>query len=400
MRNARSRNRPNRFSAPSRLSNAIIRWEAPVVSSAQAQKLALPDDIQIHLREVTLRAALQELEKQSGLPFDLSALDAKKLDAKISIDIDTPSVNRALSAIADEANLKLFFDHGLVYDSWHVKENRGKVAPRLAPESVDGLFAARLLKVDVTLFKQLDLDAAERERTRDDSLNLTLEMAPDPGLPLGSLPVVRLTRAEDDEGRSLLKPEVPQKPVYYSGSVDAWNKKPTMLKLLPPAADARRIAHLEGEALYKVAVKRERWEVPDLLETKRPTHNFKIGEAEVKITLLDAKIQGEVVTFWLEIMAPPGTSWQKLGGDFYSIYGIFKWITVRDASGTRLVSKSLGGDNRDNRFTSRAYCVLPPAPHGQQEKLKLKLPLQFTIDLPTDWVQAQTKFKFDDVPLP
>ena len=223
--------------------------DAPLVSSAQAQKLALPDDIQIHLKEVTLLAALRELEKQSGLPLDLSGLAREKLDAKISIDIDTPSVTRALDAIADEANLKLEFGHSQSYDSWHVQENRGK-STKIAPLFQDDLFAVRLLKVDVTLFKQLDLNAAKPERTQNDNLNLTLELSPDPGLPLGGLPVLRATKAQDDKGRSLIN-TAPAKPDYDAGFLDVWNKKTATLQLLPPAADARRLAQLEGEALYR-----------------------------------------------------------------------------------------------------------------------------------------------------
>lgn len=376
--------------------------EAPVVSSAQAQKLALPDDIQIHLRDVTLLQALQELEKQSGLPLDLSNLAREKLDAKISIDIDTPAVTRALDAIAEEANLRLAFEHGTTYDSWHVREKQGKAAPRFAPNFVDGLFATRLLKVDVTLFKQLDLDAPEPARTQNDNLNLTLELMPDPGLPIGGLPVLRVTKAEDDKGRSLLNTaRAPEKLEYDAGFQDVWGKKTATLQLLPPENDARSIAHLEGEALYLIAVKRARWEVPSLLENNPQTTDFKIGDAPVKATLSDARIEGENVRLRLELVLPQGTSWQKFSGNVYSVYGVLNWMTLEDANGTRLIARGGGGNsNGGNSFSSSANFVVPPALQGQKEKPKLTLPLRFIFAPPTDWVQAGAKFKFDDVPLP
>ena len=374
-------------------------FDAPVVSILEAQKLALPDDIQIHLHDVTLRAALQELQKQSGLPFDLSALAPAKLDSKISIDIDTPSVTRALDAIADEAGTKLRLDHAGVYDRWHVQENTGKATPRFAPDFVEGMFETRLLKVDVSLFKQLDLDAKTPERTQKDGLNLTLELTADPGWPIGGSPVVRATRADDDKGRSLLDAARAPETVDESGFLDVWSKKTATLQLAPPEPDARKIAHLEGEALYFVATKRARWELPDLLADKAPTYDFNIGETPVKTKILNAKIEDETVRFRLELTLPQNTNWQQFGGNLYSVYGALNWMTVEDASGARLIANGGGGSWGGNQFSSDASFALPSTP-GQQDKPKLQLPLKFVFAPPTDWVQAQAKFKFDDVPLP
>ncbi len=382
--------------------------EAPLVSSAQAQKLALPDDIQIHLRDVTLRAALQELEKQSGLPFDLSGLSGEKLDAKISIDIDTPSVTRALDAIADEANLKLILERAQRYDEWHVRENRGGAPTRYTADSVDGPFAARLLKLDVSLFKQLDLDNPKPERTQKDNLNVTLELAADPGWPIGGLPTLRATRAEDDKGRSLLAP--PRAPTdalynapYDPGFADIWSQKTATLQLLPPAADARAIAHLEGEALYLVATKRALWELPDLLKDKEPTYTFNIGETPVKTKISNATLEAERGSFRIEFALPEGVSWQSFSGNLYSVFGVVSWMSIEDARGTRLVVLGGGGSSGGESFYSNVNFSAPTkvsSATGQTQVPKLQLPLKLTFSPPTDWVQAQAKFKFDDVPLP
>ena len=374
---------------------------APLVSIAQAQKLALPDDIQIHLRDVTLRAALQELERQSGLPFDLSDLPADKLEAKLSIDIDTPAVMRALDAIADEANFKLILEHAQRYDGWHVRENRGGAPTRYTADSVDGSFAARLLKLDVSLFKQLDLDNPKPERTQRDNLNVTLELTTDPGWPIGGLPILRVTRADDEKGRSLLAPpRAPEDAPYDPGFADVWSQKTATLQLLPPAADAQKIAHLEGEALYMVATKRALWEVPDLLKDKEPTYTFNIGETPVKIKISNARIEDERGSFRIEFALPEGVSWQSFSGNLYSVYGVVSWMTMEDAAGTRLVV--IGGGGAES-FSSYVNFSSPPnvsSATGQTQVPKLKLPLKFSFAPPTDWVRAAAKFKFDDVPLP
>ena len=371
---------------------------APLVSIAQAQKLALPDDIQIHLRDVTLRAALQELERQSGLPFDLSDLPADKLEAKLSIDIDTPAVMRALDAIADEANFKLKLDHGPSYDRWHVRENQG-TPTRYTPDFVDGSFAARLLKVDVSLFKSLDLDNPEPAREQNDHLNLTMKLTADPGWPIGGLPVLRATRADDEKGRSLLAAEGDKTPDDNSGFQDIWSGGAySTLQLLPPAADARRIAHLEGESLYYVALKRALWEVPDLLADKAPTYTFKIGETPATATISNARIENERARFELKMSLPQGLSWQDFSGNLYSLYGVVKWMKMEDADGTQLVANGDGGGGYANEVSSYVTFSLPPA--ASEQEPKLQLPLKFTFSPPTDWVRAAANFEFNDVPLP
>lgn len=375
--------------------------DAPLVSSAEAQKLALPLDIQIHLREASLLEALRELEKQSGLRFDLSNVSQATLDKKISVDTDTPAVARALGDIADEAAVRLSLSHSHTFDSWHVQEDKGKETPRLAPVFADGLFETRLLKVDVTLFKQLDLETDKPVRTQNDALNLTLELSPDPGWPLGGLPVVSVTRAADDKGRSLIPPQSPtKKPGYDAGFMDAWSKKAVTLQLLPPADDARRIAHLEGESLNMIATKRARWEVPDLLGNKQNTFNFNIGDAEVTTTLSGARLEGDNVRFSLEFALPPGVSWQKFSGNNYSVYAVLNWITLEDANGTRLIPNGGGGSSSSNTFSSNGNFTLPAALQGQDKTRKLALPIKMIFEPPIAWVQARVKFQFDDVPLP
>ena len=377
--------------------------EAPVVSSAEAQKLALPDDIQIHLRDVTLRAALQQLQTQSGLPLDWSALAKEKLDAKISVDIDTPSTTRALNAIAEAANLRLDWVRWNALSIWRIQENPDKETPRFAPHFGDEMFATRLLKVDVVRFKQFNLDAKKPVRTQNDDLNLTLELSPDLGWPTSGFPILRAIKAEDDQGRSLIGAARAPGKVGYEGSFqDIWSKKTATLQLMAPEADARKIAHLEGEALYMVAVKRARWEVPDVLENTPQNYNFQIGEVNVGVTLTEAKLEDETVDVRLELALPNGMNWQQFSGNLYSPYSTAKWMKVEDASGTRLNLGGGGGGSgiSDNIFHSNGSFTLPSTSPGETEKPKLQLPLKFTFEPPTDWVQAQAKFEFDDVPLP
>ena len=143
-----------------------------------------------------------------------------------------------------------------------------------------------------------------------------------------------------------------------------------------------------------------RWEIPDFLQAKPQTYDFKIGEADVTATLSQARIEGESVRFQLALALPQGTSWQKFSGNLYSVYGVLNWITLEDANGARLLPSGGGGSSSSNNFSSYANFAMPPALQGQKEKPKLKLPLRFIFAPPTDWVQAQVKFKFDDVPLP
>ena len=380
-----------------------------LVTPAQAQTFDTP--IAIHLSDVTLERALLELQNQSGVPLDLSNLRAKVMETKLSIDIETPSFNRALDAIADEAALELELGQF------------GRASPRLvtlksplfrapdfsnAPISSDGLFVARLVKLDVTLFQSLDWsDGTAPARAQNDHLNLSFQLAPDPRLPVVGAARLRVTRADDEAGRSLLPaPVAPKAPFYFFNSdiIDA----PTMVALLPPSGGARQLAHLEGAAIYVLTRASQRLEVPDVLNAGKTVLDFTNGGQKVRLTLQEVERQGEDLKVNLTITAPKGSDWGPLSNPLFSPDKVLSWAHFEDADGTLLRAKRDGGGGvSGNGMNARATFALPrnmaifPAPKtATTPATVLALPIKFVFDAPTEFVQTEVPFSFENVPLP
>ena len=381
------------------------------VTPAQAQKF--DKDIALHLRDTTFEQALVELQKQCAVPLNLSNLDRKTLDTPLSIDVETPAFNRALDAIADEAGLKVqvakFYDAAPRIVT--LKDARGRFdAPELsadAPASTDGLFAARLQKLEVKRLRSLDWSGSQAPaRAQDEHLDVALDVTYDPRLPIVGPSRVRITRAEDEQGRSLMPPPVAEKaPFYFFSQQDSGDKTTKTVALLPPAGDARQLAHLEGVVIYVLPGARERWEVPVDLNGKFPLrHDFKNGGQDVRISIASVERKGEDLSVKITMSAPDGGDWGVLGNPLFSISAALPWMVFEDASGAILRAQSNGGGQEGNKMNAGAIFQMPQNmtlfPRKGVEPAKITLPLKFVFEAPTEFVQTEVPFSFEKVPLP
>ena len=382
-----------------------------VIAPAPAQKF--DQDIALHLRATTFEQALVELQKQSDVPLNLSNLDRKTLDTPLSIDVDTPAFNVAFNAIADEAGLKVqlakFGDAAPRIVT--LKDAQGRfAAPELSPDapvSTDGLFVTRLKKLEVKRLSSLDWSGNPAPaRARDENLNVALDVAHDPRLPVVGPSRVRITRAEDEQGRSLMPPPVAEKAPFYFFSMGNFGDKTTKtVALLPPANDARQLAHLEGVAIYVLSGAREKWEVPVDLNGKFPlTHDFKNGGQDVQISIASVERKGEDLSVKITMSAPNGGDWGALGNPLFSISEALPLMVFEDASGAILRAQSDGGGQEGNKMNAGAIFQMPQNmtlfPRKGVEPAKITLPLKFVFEAPTEFVQTEVPFAFKDVPLP
>ena len=382
-----------------------------VVTPVQAQKF--DNDISLHLRDVTLEQALTELQKQSAVPLNWSFLNRKTLDTPMSIDIETPSFNRAFDAIADEAGIAVMlgdlYSGGPRFVSLKIADSRMDF-PRLSPDapaSIDGLFAARLKKLEVKRLSSLDWVGSQAPaRQQDEHLNVSFDVTSDPRLAAINAPRLRVTRADDEQGRSLVLPPIAEKKPFYFFSMQGLNgEKADTVALLPPQNDARRLAHLDGVAIYILPGAREIWETPIALDGKFPIeHDFKNSGQDVHLSIQSIERKGENLAVNLVMSAQNSANWGALGNPLFSSSNALGWMHFEDASGAILRAKSEGGGQEGNRMNARATFYLPqnmtPFPRPGVEPTKLALPLKFTLDVPTEFVQTEVPFSFSDIPLP
>ena len=181
----------------------------PLVSPAQAEKLAVTAPIKLDLDDVTLAVALDELQKQGKVELNLSRGSKETLAKTLSVHLETPSFNRAFAEIMDEAGVKASLQRWDYGGTWTVAFEQADDGTE-AMQSETGLFRARLMSLGTTLSKTVNLDdTGEGKRSQQNNLTVNLALLPDLRLPLLGAVRTRVTRADDDQNRSLLPKPTP-----------------------------------------------------------------------------------------------------------------------------------------------------------------------------------------------
>ena len=318
----------------------------PLVSPAEAEKLAALKPIKLQIKNVTVAWALEELQTQSGVELDLENVDYSKntLAKRVSLDIETRSFNRAFDGIMERAGLNASLQRYSSDRPWRVNFNSNRSA-----NEADGLqfgqelFAVRLSQLNTTLSKSLDLsDASLPSRTQRKNLNASITLINDPRLPLVGASRPRLTRAEDEQGRSLLTGEE-DKPRYSSYSFYGSSRQDqTTLTLRPPEPDAKVLRHLEGVVVHSLVTATETWEVPDLLGAPQWTRTFKNGDLEEFVMTVKAnplKTTGsssERVALSIEVTSNRRTVYEEIPSPLLASAPVIAALRIVDAKGSEM----------------------------------------------------------------
>lgn len=393
----------------------LIAPELPFVAPDEAAKLALKKPLVFHLREVTLFEALRQLKAQSGADFSFSRRkDSESLDKTLSLDLETMSFERALEGILQAADVLGSLQAGGTEQSLGFVYDR--VDPyRSLPRDEHGLFTARLRRINSTLSETVNLDVNPAPTTeKRNFLNVLVWVWPDLRLPVMGSPLLRATRALDDKGRSLLLEDVKPNTRAFFDAGDVRKHQQDPIVLARPAADARRLARLEGVATFVMALRNERWEVPDALSQPELTHQFESNGQQIELKARNTLNQNnQTVSLSIDAMVPAPPAPGAMQNPLFSTKRLIDSITLQDAQGYILRGNG-GGSGTMNRertkITADSLFKLtgdrnpafstPDAPDEKAGEHKLALPLKFIFDTPTGWIKTEVPFAFSDVPLP
>lgn len=383
----------------------------PLVSPAQAEKLMLAKPIKLRLDNVTVAWALELLQGQSGVELDLENIQYSKntLAKKLSIDIETPSFNRAFDEIMGEAGLKATLrrdDSNRPYRvNFNSRYNDDETENSIL--SSQGLFGVRLGRLNSTLSKTVDLRIFKSpQRLQRNTLSASISLTSDPRLPLIGTSRPRLTRAEDDQGRSLLVPadEARRNGERFSAySFYSRNNSQTNLMLSSPAPDAKKISHLEGVVVHSLVTKTEIWDVPDLLSAPEWNRQFKSGDQTFDMTIKAALAKGNPenrVTLTIEVASNTRIESNEIPPPMLAANPIMSAIKIRDAKGLELRnngSSSATGNNGKLNFSATYY---PQSNYYEESSKTLAMPLKMTFEAPVEVAQIEAPFAFEDVLLP
>ena len=407
--------------APSARAQPDVAAKQPLPEMSQiapeaALKLIGTRPIALHLRAVTVREALAQLQTQSGVNLAPAKGEASVLDKKVSLDIEATSFGVALDALARAAEVPVRVRPaprvpGAVAPidgkpQWLVSFGApGQEAPRAGvgpfQVSLEGVNSRQRRKVTLVLD-----DAPQRAGT--DELGVYLLPVPTPDFEGYGAPTLRLTRAQDEQGRSLL-PEVPAaRPFENINTGYTFVGFSEYALALKPLQGARKLAHLEGTATYVLPVGSEHWEVPDVLSNRIAEHDFQGGGQTIHLQVRNVQRSfGDVsMEFKLTPLVPAALFFIPPQAPPYPFYhSITRSLRLRDANGQvwRPQGRGFGVTGTQDgsipiNFSSGPE-VLGGAPQTP-DPFDVTGPLTLIFDGPVEFVQTTIPFSFENVPLP
>jgi len=379
----------------------------PKVTPEDAAKLGLTEKpMQFHLRDVTLADALDLLQLQSGVQIDKTwGGPNSELQKKLSLELETRSFDEAFAALMQAASVKAY-----------LQPNDIRAKPNLlfgedaqykdAPLSGTNDFQLRLASIDSVLSKSVVINkTAAPNRSQSNNLSVTLVASHALQLPILGFSRIRLTCADDDQGRSL-RPE--ENPPIGENFYNVARQGP--VSLLPPQADAQKIAHFEGVTTYVLYSKRETWEVPDVLNAKNVGHDFQSGGQTLRALVQSVQKAGNKLTVNFRMNGPETNGAAAVPNPFLSFEQIVGAIRLTDAKGRALQSAGYDGKSSNSLYNVNANFSLPPSQTPpamgmdgkpmDAETPAFEGPIKLTFNVPTEFVQTEVPFSFHDLPLP
>ena len=373
----------------------------PLLTPEEATKLVTGDKIiKLHLRDVTLGDALQELQKQSDVTLDTSfGARQEYLAKKLSLDLETRSFIEAFTAILDKADVKAELQHfGVENSPWKVMFGQLDDVRDQTTSGV-GIFQIRLVSLTSTFSKNVKMSKTP-SRSQNNYLSVTLEPVAVPQLNL-SPPTLRLTRADDDKGHSLI---VQNRPDFYDSS-PFWMRQSNIALQIPVADDkSTHLTHLDGVAVYTLPTKSESWELADVVGAKNETHSFTSNYQTIEIKILDATQNGAFLDVSLEIKLSAIAIAQPIDNNtpFSTTEQLLSSFQLQDAKGQILRSTGYTSSANGNLTSIQAnFSPAQTAPltirNGQPvpaPPLELAQPIKLTVNFPTPPISCKPKCRF------
>lgn len=374
------------------------KWPFPFVSPEEAARLG-ERPIALHLRDMALSKALDELQHQSGVTFEVGTTLTRQEDlAKtLSLDLETRSFSAAFTAILDEAEVKAYLSPPFMdRDGKWLLISEGRQPGDNPPQSVVGPFSAKAVKVHSLVMKDIALGTPP-EATQNAELSVEMSFGAAPLLPVDSVSRVRFTRADDETGHSLLTVAEPD--LMAVGGLTPGTSSPLRLRA---QLSSHKLTHLDGVVTWLLIVKRDKWQANDVLNAKNLAHEFQSDGQTFRIEIKRATRTEEGIQINVELR--PVNAKGNRPSPVLSYARVRSSLRLLDATGHELSQGGGGGSPRGNSIGVETNFYLPQvAPRAQGEAAPQASPdgpFTLVFDVPTEFVQTQVPFSFSDLPLP
>ena len=391
----------------------------PLIPLQEAARIAETKPIKLHLRDVTVRDALEEIERQTGFPINtvtVTAVDIELLDKKLSLDIETSSFKEASDAVFEEAGVKAMLSSWNNNGVWQVTPKNISINEEDGPSSGTEPLQVRALRGSIQSSKEISFSKKEKFLNQSNNFNLWLTMVTPPQLPFLGTSEVKVTRADDDQGRSLILKPDQRNPFRFA--MMGRSGRQLNVTLEPPQPTSRALSHLEGSVICLLAKQYETWEVPDVLNTKDTTHQFDVSGERVRLSIKPTMLADSIA---LEIQATTSVDTMpnmNIGGPRFrnpmmEINQYSSMVRLIDANG-QILETNGGGGSSSSKETKAQMNFRPPTkpfvPFVMKDGEKvpgppppppvLVGPFKLVIKAPTEIVQTEVPFSFSNLPLP
>lgn len=234
-------------------------------------------------------------------------------------------------------------------------------------------------------------------RGQSGTLSVTLALPLDPQVLLAITPRIRLSRAEDEAGRSLLLPPDPDRTNSEYGN-GVFQQIDVFLRA--PEEGSRELTLLEGVTTFLLTDKREHWEIADLMKTQNAAHAFASGGQNLTALVVGAQKKGTTLQLDFQLRAPNAIAFNEGTNPFFSLEQIAASVHLRDAKGRTLSPGGYNGSVEWNGCTLQLRFSLPATDIAANRDPVVNEPVKFIFDAPVEFVQTEVPFSFSDLPLP
>lgn len=369
-------------------------------------RLVAPKRITLALKDKTIQAYVDEIQKQTGYRVDYSP-NGPANDTKYSFEFDAAPFWVAVDHIANAAGLVVYADS---YDEPSIRMyGQDALNPHVA---YAGPF--RFLATQISSNKNIQLSGISRRGLNNngranDQINLSFQIQSEPKNPILGTLVTEVISATDDTGASMVQPKDPNnsRSYYYNNNYRTHNAHAN-LQLMRIDKGATAIKSLKAKSqVILLANTIPEVVIADPLKVK----NKKFVGRTAEIDFADLSEANGQYTLTLTA--------KKLGAsddgnpDYYWSNSVQQKMELFDAKGNKL--RNNGATNINNNGSSVTVTLMfspdegggmrgrrfggPPPAAPPAAAAKLGAPAKFVFN---EWVSAthEVTFEFKDIPLP
>ncbi len=361
---------------------ACVRLFADAPTTQPLSAIANPTTVTMSLKNASVKAAFDELEKQSKIKINIAPNDLlAKNDAKINIEADKMPWLEALMSLCDQANI-IPSNYG---DRWNI--NQGGDRRMGGIRAISG--PAMVILHNVAVEDELRYGTPNKLINK---VQISGLICIEPNLQIINTGRVEDLTVTDDQSRVINAPTRDAAKAAASRNIDmGGERRDFTLSATLPDNTVKQLSRVQGNLIALSATERAKLEIPDLLNNAGKS--FAVGKST--FTVDEINPTGNMYLVKLDI--------DNAQGDFENI-SVWQWRMNQKNLPKQTNSKVPATINFQNVQTSGDQITLTLLVQWNNPKALAEGEAYPTIDVqwefPLRYQEVKIPFDFKDIPLP